>query len=96
MKATLLQNIAAKAMHQEGRKRDWWPFGTEEELLQYYANKNIRLRGNSDFVAVGLGRGQDLVIREFDSIQDLADLSDKAFTLSYSSINERLADEFEY
>jgi len=90
---SLLAKIVAKAIWQEGKRHDWWPFTSRSEFDEYRNKSPFSLPGNGTHVVVGLGENHSLIVREIHAITDAACVTTDAFVLPYSLLHERIADE---
>lgn len=90
---SFLQSEAARQIHELGKRREWWPFGTADQLGEYFQARKITLRGNCDFLLVGLNRDDQVVVQEIQSITDTTRVTERAFVLSYKHLLERVFHE---
>ncbi len=88
MNQSFLQAKASAAIYEKGKKHHWWPFDSRDQFDQYLKRKSPKLRGNGDFVLVGLNSEKQLVVQEIQSIADTVNATEDAFVVSYSSLLE--------
>jgi hypothetical protein len=92
-KKSLLSACVARHIHESGKRMEWWPYETREQLDEFFRTNGISLRGNGDHILVGLNNDQDLVVQEIHGITDAANVSTQAFILSYKHLFERVLNE---
>ncbi len=90
---SLLIACVARHIHESGKRMEWWPYETREQLDEFFRTNGICLRGNGDHILVGLNNSRDLVVQEIRDITDAANVSEQAFVLSYRHLYERLINE---
>jgi hypothetical protein len=90
----LAMNVA-NAIHESGRRLDWWPFETRERFDDFLKAHPLALRGRGTHLLVGLDRGGKLAVREIESIAESANVSEDAFLLSYQRLTERVVYEYD-
>jgi hypothetical protein len=90
---TFLAAKAANAIHEEGRRYGWWPFGTRKEFDDFISRHPLVIRGRGTHLIVALDCEKALVVREIESIADAANISEQAFVLSYPQLTERMIHE---
>jgi hypothetical protein len=92
---TFLAANVANAIYEEGRRYEWWPFGTRKEFDEFISRHPLVLRGRGTHLIVALDCEKALVVREIESIADAADVSEQAFVLSYPHLTERMIYEYD-
>ncbi len=88
-----LEKYLGHLIHAEGTRCEWWPFKNTDEWESYLQCNPIRVRGNANYIAVGVNQVGRLMVQEFDSLEETSNLSKHVFVLPYSLINERFHDE---
>lgn len=92
-KHSFLNAALARHIHASGRKMDWWPYNSSDQVYEFLRAKGISLRGNGDHILVGLNDNRELVVQEIRDITDTASVSEEAFILSYRHISEGVIHE---
>ena len=93
---SFLHSKACTEIHRLGKRHDWWPFSTREQLEAHIQSSPISLRGNGDFLIVGLNSEREVVVQEIKSIADTGQLTSDAFVISYASLTERIIHDNTY
>jgi hypothetical protein len=93
---SFLHSKACTELHQLGKRHDWWPFSTTGQLEAHLQSIPMSLRGDADFLIVGLNSENELVVQEIKSIADTETLTTDAFVVSYASLTERIIHDTAY
>lgn len=93
-KQSFLDAKAADVIYEVGRRCEWWPFDTRADFDAFLERCPPNLRGRGTHLVVGLDQRQGFMVRECEGITDAADMTQDAFVLSYSRLNERMIDAY--
>ena len=92
-KCSFLTASLARHIHATGKKMDWWPYDSSDQVDEFIRANGASLRGNGEHILVGLNLNGNLVVQEIRDITDTANISEKAFVLSYRCLSERVIHE---
>lgn len=92
--STFLDVNAANLIYEQGRRHEWWPFDTRADFDCFLRRHPLTLRGRGTHVIVGLDQSEGIVVREFESVTALANVTQEAFVVAYADLTERVIHEY--